>query len=505
MDTPEIRTILGKVLDMATMTTCSQLSKAWNEALTPHIWHAIDLKKHREFNELEQECIAKHGHHIRTIHFIQRRSELDMFIMEPSISCLTYLDIMIKAPAGYQKLAIQLIHRNLDTLTELEIYGDNKKSRYTEFALEDALVPTRGAFSSSIFPNKLTKLVFRELSMTRQSFSAVLEACPLLTWLEIRYSALYRSMDRHDFTEKDLDEEGQEPEGLFFQHQSVTYLSAPIEQIFKPDPSNPKTATSLLVHFPKVEIWDTWGSIDDNPTTNRQTINSTVRMHFPLLKDLVLYAYNGDEASNILLHAINDVVQMRLRLSSVNPGVILGLLSHQNSMTSLQAIPDDEGEWRYNADQVTDTREDDGDWMTHVLLSKCARLTMVDLHPFQLDMDMVDQFPWACKGLEELRIRVKGLDTKELIMLVIRKWTLACRARRSTASTARLESKETVVMNDVEEHHGHEKTTVIKGDSPANDMSDMDNDTIIDRVVAHLLQFDKLTRVWLGYNIWTVE
>ncbi|KAF9328026.1 hypothetical protein BGZ91_001183 [Linnemannia elongata] len=59
----------------------------------------------------------------------------------------------------------------------------------------------------------------------------------------------------------------------------------------------------------------------------------------------------------------------------------------------------------------------------------CPHLETFDLALHEMDMDEVEMGEWTCKGLTTLRIRVKGLDTKETIQKAIVLWRAGCKRR----------------------------------------------------------------------------
>ncbi|KAK3822342.1 MAG: hypothetical protein J3R72DRAFT_501892 [Linnemannia gamsii] len=111
------------------------------------------------------------------------------------------------------------------------------------------------------------------------------------------------------------------------------------------------------------------------------------------------------------------------------------------------------------------------------LISRCCpALKEYDLPGHELDMDEVEVEAWVCKDLKMLLVRIKDLDIKEKTPKVIALWRKGCwhRWREKAGMPA-----EAVVEQD------------------ATDMS------IEARVTRHLLKFDRLWRVWFGYQTWT--
>ena len=90
-----------------------------------------------------------------------------------------------------------------------------------------------------------------------------------------------------------------------------------------------------------------------------------------------------------------------------------------------------------------------------------------------MDMDWVDEDEWACKGLRYLRVRIRGLDTKEKINRTLNRWVEGKKDKKSQ-------------ITQVE--------TVHNKDAP-----------IETRVAKHLLKFNELRGVWLGTRMRTLR
>ncbi|KAG0061233.1 hypothetical protein BGZ89_011628 [Linnemannia elongata] len=121
--------------------------------------------------------------------------------------------------------------------------------------------------------------------------------------------------------------------------------------------------------------------------------------------------------------------------------------------------------------------------LLQLILRGCPHLETFDLALHEMDMDEVEMGEWTCKGLTTLRIRVKGLDTKETIQKAIVLWRAGCKRRYQEEEDKEME--------------GFEEET-----KRAMRLNGMDS-SIEARVARHLLKFEHLDDVWLGYKSWT--
>ncbi|KAF9083318.1 hypothetical protein BGX23_011583 [Mortierella sp. AD031] len=100
----------------------------------------------------------------------------------------------------------------------------------------------------------------------------------------------------------------------------------------------------------------------------------------------------------------------------------------------------------------------------------CSQLETLDLHLQEMEIGEIEMSEWACKNLRTLRIRIKGLDTKDKILKTIALWRAGCWRHWQKAT----------------------------GDPGSVDEQGKSNQSIEARVARHLLKFDKLGKVWLG-------
>ncbi|KAF9571186.1 hypothetical protein EC968_000874 [Mortierella alpina] len=195
----------------------------------------------------------------------------------------------------------------------------------------------------------------------------------------------------------------------------------------------------------------------------------------------------------------------------------------------------------------------DSIWMVYMIPRQCPKIERLCFPMYMMEMDEIEKVAWVCEGLRDLRVRIKGLDSAEKIQTVLSMWATRRRlqkleqkrkadedAVRATIEDAVAEverSLETLddAANDItaqtetdtkdttESVSGNSEKaadensleapateyTVIGTASAENKVSDA-QDTIKvplpleERVVRHLLQFENLTTVWLGYGVFRV-
>ncbi|KAG0377020.1 hypothetical protein BGX24_006842 [Mortierella sp. AD032] len=198
-----------------------------------------------------------------------------------------------------------------------------------------------------------------------------------------------------------------------------------------------------------------------------------------------LYLFARSSTSKHIKYPIHSVMVSALILSSsldiAGDVVVVCFLYHHLSLKIIMAILLNRNTLRkikhFNREElgvVTDLFKESGQHLK--LISRCCpALKEYDLPGHELDRDEVEVEAWVCKDLKTLQVRIKDLDSKEKTPKVIALWRKGCwHRRREKAGTP----DEAVDEQD------------------ATDMS------IEARVTRHLLKFDKLWRVWFGYQTW---
>ncbi|KAF9963986.1 hypothetical protein BGZ70_007071 [Mortierella alpina] len=210
----------------------------------------------------------------------------------------------------------------------------------------------------------------------------------------------------------------------------------------------------------------------------------------------------------------------------------------------------------------------DSAWMVYMIPRQCPKIERMCFPEYMLDMDDIEKLPWVCEGLRDLRVRIRGLDTAEKIQTVLSTWATRRRLpkleqKRETEEDAVKEEEEVVeaTINDAAAATTTAAGSSSEGTGTANEISTAtetgvesapesttepaagnlkeaaaentaptsasestatgatsvthefvpdSQDTVKvalpleERVVRHLLQFDHLTTVWLGYGVFRV-
>ncbi|KAF9169246.1 hypothetical protein BGX21_010746 [Mortierella sp. AD011] len=453
LDFPEIRLIVATYLSRSDAIACSIVCKAWSEDFISNVWHSVDFKVHKMFKSLDPKIIAKYGKHIRVVASLDKTSQLTA-LQDPSICNLKSISVA-SLSSEFRLYLTDLIRRNSNTITDLvltSLVNPFQPDVRMDFESVDALVPNTPPNKSS-----LTSVTLKNLRMTRDSLSTLLFVCPALNDISIS-RCVFLKCRNYDF----------------HQNFHVTKFCASIGQILYPHPGH--DTVSLLVHFPNLKVWANL----DRDSLAETTAKSFRKEMMKYCSDVVAvesYASPSTVVENIFSALTQPLEKIQFSYDTISPGVIKSILFHSSTLLSIEANNSTIKNWDYDADEVFDMADNASEsgfgWMIQTIPMTCSRLEVIILPSHKMDMDIVERMPWTCMDLRVLKIRVQGLETKKRIQSVVKRWQHGLQAQRQK------------IHLDV--------MTGVKTE---------EKDSINNKVLRHLLQFKKLTTVWLGYKTW---
>ncbi|KAG0380666.1 hypothetical protein BGX24_006382 [Mortierella sp. AD032] len=459
-DLPELRHRLSLFIAVQDALSCILLSKAWTYEFVSAIWFKVDFNVHPLFADLPADIIAKHGHLIRIVENAKTPAQSSI-LNHVNINKLRRLRMQTSELSIQQVNAFQIVARNNTSLRDIDLFSStyypNVVDKSTHHVSASAFVPfssaTPGRLSSALESLELTSLW-----LTHDELLTILEASPRLSKLRLCHTEVVNTPTR------------------FFQHSGITLFAAGLNQVF------PKTATtgpSLLSYFPNLTILHTW-YINNNYSIATDRIKNEFARHCPLLTQFKLEDAWGSIIPEFLTDIVaTNVTRITFEEDHITPASVSAIVEHQATLKKVSQF--NTMDFHYENEQVPPLYNDtDGVCvqMIELIPKKCSQLQRLNFHRHEMDMDVVESGEWACKDLRKLRIRVKGLDTKEKILRAIALWRAGCWRRWQEQATG--------IKAAVEE----EKQLMV-------------NQSIEARVARHLLKFEQLWWVWLGYQTWT--
>jgi len=460
-NTLELPGLLKRISRFVTLNdaiACVQVCKAWSDHFASAIWHTIDFAVHDNLHQMDAKVLARYGHHIRIVRNMKEHYHI-MVLIVSNASNLRELFITMTATHEFYAKFNDLLRRVRTGIEGIEIW--QPPSDTAPFFSFDSLLPNPNTSTSS----KLSTLTIEGLNMTRDSFSSLLRACPALDHLTVR-DTIFSSWLMYD-----------QDDTHYHRHTGLSHLTAPIEQVFKMD-NQSKNAPSLFVHFPTLEIWQTWSS-SGSMIVSVQDLRKEVALYCPALTALLTSA-PAPMTIDMLTHVFGDLTVICILNEYLSAEMVVAILEHYETLHCFITYVNGDGFYDSEAiPEVGSTPLDTSGWIIQPIPRLCTRLKTLQFPLFEMDMEDIEKVKWGCHDLEELHVRVRNLNTKEKIERVIQLW------------------KEGQITARRKEGNGESICSCSRLDKviPPSDNS------IEARVARHLLKFKKLRKVWLGWKI----
>lgn len=369
--------------------------------------------------------------------------------------------MILEYSTGFQAFSVDFIRQNASSLTELDIQmlaEDMMWSSKIFFPID--AISTRCAGGHATL--NLTQLKISGLAFTRAEFAFFLQMCPALKNLEVFETVLYS------------DSSCSEP----FRHPGLVQLRSNLSQVLQPDPDLP-SETSLLAHFPNLQKFMIWNPTDLlPPSMSSQTIQEEFARYCPLLKQVHIVA-SATLTATLLTQSLTALSFIAVDYEIISSDVLIGILNHRETLEWVGTLVPARG--YYDQDEVPKLETSVSPilgWVIQLVPQQCSRLKTFRLPCIEMDMDDIEKKTWSCSHLEELFIRIRGLDTKDMIKRAMELWINARRRKSGKDSH--------------EGNHQREELALV-------------GYSLEERVSRHLLRFDKLQRVWLGHKMRVVR
>lgn len=424
------------------------------------IWFKVDFNAHPRFADLSPTIVAKNGHLLRVVKYANSLPRVTV-LANSSICELKDLHIDPTASVLQHVRSYEIVHRNNTSLQDLHLsaasFTSNREDSLTHYVSTPALAPSLG--KTLPCPSRLKSLKIESMCLTHDGLAAILQGCPKLSELKLPHTDIVGTPTQS------------------FQHIGVTLFCASLRSIFVVAPGG----RSLLYYFPGLKCLSVY-NFEPSFTVSSARIKEDTTRYCPSLTGYRLEDTTGAIVPEFLTNIANNVSEVVFIHGHLSLETITAILLHQSTLKIVWHFYVHRDLELEKADIPPVSTHFEGSARYLQLIPRCcSQLEVLDLHFHEMDMDVVEQGRWVCKDIRTLRIRIKGLDTKEKIIKAIALWRKGCWRRwQEKAGT-------TVVEEEKEEGKEQGKTDL----------------SIEARVARHLLQFEKLQRVWLGYQSWT--
>ncbi|KAF9980396.1 hypothetical protein BGZ65_005154 [Modicella reniformis] len=452
---PEILWSISRFVTLKDAITCARVCKAWTDNFISVIWHTIDFDVHK-LQTTDFKVLEKHGHHIRIVKNMKNLEHI-LVLLESNASKLRSLSLNMKTSPEFQAYFYDLMRRNNTTIEHIEIPSSG--GLFFNF---DCFSPQ----TSTGVTSKLSFLKFQGLTMTRDAFSSMLRICPCLTKLNMRDTTMSSWSARGNM---DADH---------YQHHGITDLVASSKQVFRMD-NKSENPPSLLVHFPNLMSWHLWTS-SNTLDVKIEELKDEVAICCPLLKTLLVGTTAGITV-NLLVKAFNNLTSICVYNHYISAEVVMAIVKHQDTLIHVSTFTFSNFFDSDNIPEVESNHLEVPGWIIQLLPGSCTRLKSLRFPLYEMNINDIEEANWRCYNLESLYIRVHGVNTKEKIDRAMQLWTdgrIAIRKKQMNA-----EKRPTISNSQL-------YTVILQGDN-----------SIEARVARHLLKFNKLQKVWLGWKV----
>ncbi|KAG0271425.1 hypothetical protein BGZ95_000760 [Linnemannia exigua] len=485
---PELRYRISRFVAFKDAFSCALVCKAWTHDFMSVIWFKIDFETQPGFVNLSPDIVSKHGHHIRLAIHVAFPPQISILANAPQVCQLK--TFRLNTINGYtpawvgvderNKEAFEIVARNRKTLQDVLLWSYSKPYEgsaflalfvdtpaLTPFSGGAAATPLQGRSISGV--SNLKSLDLSSLTLSYDDLASILEASPSLTQMALLGTDLVGTPTRS------------------FQHTGLKQFTSGINFIFQIDDlyhtHNPNSP-SLLSYFPNLTHLSTWS---DNLNFDYPTdkIKKDLDRYCPNLNGFLIAENSSAGISTFCTGIGRPVAQLVFYFESLTAEGVAAILSHKATLTNLELFNTIQG-FEVEAYEVAAVSNyfQESSLLLQLLPRECPLLDEFDIFLHEMDMDEVEQGEWVCKDLKTLRIRVKGLDTEEKILKAIALWRKGCwRQRQAKATTTTSSATGSMALLLVDQQD--------EADYP-----------IEARVARHLLKFEKLEAVWLGYQTW---
>ncbi|KAF8938496.1 hypothetical protein BGZ47_008554 [Haplosporangium gracile] len=284
----ELARIRGRIatfLDRKDALSCMCVSRDWFHDFVPSVWHTIDFAKDAiafatiAFATIAPEVLDKYGDLICQVLNITTEDQLES-LQSANVDSLKLIEARVAISCVYHQLLSDTIRRNRGSTQSIAIHGQppnpdtlEEQWKHVQYFLNatnaiSSFHPLSESEAATRQGRTLSKLDLSHISISRESFSSLLQRCPSLQELRLHHVLLYQH----------------KPYLILFSESKLQILVASFGQVWNADP-NDTSAPSLLVHFPLLSKWCVT-SMDRSVDTTSTLMSQDITRFCPLLKNI---------------------------------------------------------------------------------------------------------------------------------------------------------------------------------------------------------------------------
>ncbi|KAG0313711.1 hypothetical protein BGZ97_009976 [Linnemannia gamsii] len=455
LDLPEIRSRIAYYLTRRDCLSCMRVSHDWFLDFVRPVWHTIDFSKDATaFSKVPLATLDNYGGFISEVLNITKLENVRT-LQHAKVDSIKSMRILLSGSWLYRSMLSDLLRRSHSSITSLSVrcnppepntFRAQENGAVHYMSVNDMFPPPPTLSDTTLTASKghcLRTLSLAYVCLTWEGFSSMLQYAPALDELSLDHVLVIFY----------------QPSIPLYTGSKLRFFSSSFAQAWGHDTLDPR-APHLLEHFPRLEEWHITAL--DRPGVRKPPFSYLVNFSAccPLLKTITFNS-NNDTSNNsdkteliseLLFVYFKDLESCKLSANNMALSTAFGLTGHQETITSIVIT-----------DKLQGTQS--MPWL-YLIPKLCKRLQVLSLESFVVDMESIENHPWGCMELKELRTRFKDLDTPQDIDSCLKE---IYRGRRSSAAS---------ILN----------LTNDKG-------------AVLERVSGHLLQFKYLRTVWLGTEV----
>ncbi|KAG0275123.1 hypothetical protein BGZ95_009168 [Linnemannia exigua] len=405
---PELRSRLARFVTPKDALPCILVSKSWAATFLYLRWHTIDFKRCQDtstpctrlssFQLIRVVLNANNVSHVSwlSLNKVVRLQELSLHISSNSVQQRAY--------------CFDLIAKNSSSVKLLEITGDIRRGIIDPLLLFNSTVIPASVLVPHIYVapsttsltasnSRLRYLKLQGVSMLRDDFSTLLEGSPLLEHITMHEAIFIGKPSRP------------------FKHPNLRMINVDLSIVFQPDTNDStRTHKSLLEHFPNLKSWCLCG-LERESLIQTTQIKQDIAKRCKRLNALYLHGLPSPNTAKVCRSVFSNLSVISFCYAQISADLVMAIIAHQDTLTMLCSQHYSSHE-RQHVTPMMDHFQEQG-LQVQLIPLYCERLSRFMLPEHEMNMDLAEKTPWKCTDLEELRIRIKDLDTTDSIETAI--------------------------------------------------------------------------------------
>ncbi|KAF9540290.1 hypothetical protein EC957_004409 [Mortierella hygrophila] len=344
LDLPEIRHRIAHHLQPCSsdLFSCILVSRGWYQDFAGALWHTLGASEISVLSTGDAErteLLDKYGRYIAVV---ETNSEVDFRTLQHgSIRNLERLTVSLTETEGLMR----------------ELVSDLGGARLMNNFDINTLVPD--------MESRLEKVDIYNVGITREGFSNFLRGASSLRHLRLDNVCIATFNSGVEL----------------FKESRLTRLVCSVSQVMNPEKGKPPTASTtpgpcLLIHFPALQHWTVESGFSSTEISALTQLHQAVVEYTPNLRNIQINHANSHIVTELLARVFVNLQASSLQFSDFTSDVLLSLLTHHSTLTSIQIQTRAVGSCALRTEAMRST---------HLILRTCAKLEVLSIKGCHLE------------------------------------------------------------------------------------------------------------------------